>query len=107
MPPLGGEPEVAADDDFDDDVWAGVQAPRFRSDVGSYSEGDFGDDPLHDDTTALGALVDMPEIDDDEEFAAEVAARRAPSRRPRARTRPERPAPGHREPASRGARPPG
>jgi phosphatidate cytidylyltransferase len=84
VPQLAGEPEPPDDDD---DIWAGVQAPRFRSDAGAYSDSDFGDDPLHDDTTALGALVDMPELDDDEVFAAEVAARRAPERRARSRAR--------------------
>jgi phosphatidate cytidylyltransferase len=36
----------------------------------------------------MGALVDVPDVDDDEEFAAQVAARRAPARR--TRTRPTR-----------------
>jgi len=35
----------------------------------------------------LGALVDLPEVDEDEVFAAEVEARRAPERRTRTRTR--------------------
>ncbi len=94
-PPTGEVPQLAgdadADDDLEDDLWSGVQAPRFRSEVGAYSASDFGDDPLHDDTTALGALVDMPDVDDDEEFAAEVAARRAPSRRERPRAGNARP----------------
>ncbi len=81
VPQLGGE-ELAAEDD---DVWSTGSAPRFRSDVGEWSGSDFGDDPLHDDTTALGALVDVPDVDDEEEFAAEVAARRAPGRRSRTR----------------------
>ena len=84
VPQLGGEVAELSDDD-DDDLWSGVSEPRFRSDVGDYAGSGFGDDPLHDDTTALGALVDMPEIDDEEEFAAEVAARRAPGRRGRTR----------------------
>ena len=81
VPQFGGDVDAGSDDDDDDDLWSGVSEPRFRSDVGDYAGSGFGDDPLHDDTTALGALVDMPDIDDDEEFAAEVAARRAPGRR--------------------------
>ena len=88
-PPTGEVPQFGGDvadlSDDDDDIWSGVSEPRFRSDVGDYAGSGFGDDPLHDDTTALGALVDMPEIDDEEEFAAEVAARRAPGRRGRTR----------------------
>ena len=94
VPQFGGEVADLSDDD--DDLWSGVSEPRFRSDVGDYAGSGFGDDPLHDDTTALGALVDMPEIDDEEEFAAEVAARRAPGRRGRtrgARTAPPRAGP--------------
>jgi phosphatidate cytidylyltransferase len=34
----------------------------------------------------MGALVDLPDVDEDEEFAAQVAARRAPARRTRTRT---------------------
>ena len=88
-PPTGEVPqltgEIVEDSSEDDDLWAGVSTPRFRSDVGGHAGGDFGDDPLHDDTTALGALVDIPDVDDEEEFAAEVAARRSPGRRrPRA-----------------------
>jgi phosphatidate cytidylyltransferase len=67
----GDEPEIE-----DDDLWASAP-PRFRSDAGAWSEADFGDDPLHDDTTALGALVEVPDVDEEEAFAAEVAARRS------------------------------
>ncbi len=94
VPQLGGEVAELSDDD-DDDLWSGVSEPRFRSDVGDYAGSGFGDDPLHDDTTALGALVDMPEIDDEEEFAAEVAARRAPGRRGRTRGARTAPPPRH------------
>lgn len=89
-PPTGEVPMIA-DEPGDEDVWAGAtNEPRFRSDVADWGDSDFalGDEGLHDETTAMGALVDEPEIDDDEEFAAQVAARRAPARR--ARTRPSR-----------------
>jgi phosphatidate cytidylyltransferase len=81
-------PQLGTDDDAvfsDDDLWSTGSTPRFRSDAGDWSGTDFGDDPLHDDSTALGALVDTPDVDEEEVFAAEVAARRAPSRRGRPR----------------------
>jgi len=84
---------MIADEPGDEEVWAASNQPRFRSDAGDYNDSDFalGDEGLHDETTAMGALVDEPEVDDDEEFAAQVAARRAaPARRSRskpARTR--------------------
>jgi phosphatidate cytidylyltransferase len=81
---------MIADEPGDEEVWAAASnEPRFRSDVGDWSDSDFalGDEGLHDDTTAMGALVDAPEIDEDEEFAAQVAARRAaPERRTRSRS---------------------
>ena len=79
---------MIADEPGDEEVWAAASnEPRFRSDVGDYDASDFalGDEGLHDETTAMGALVDVPEIDDDEEFAAQVAARRAPARRSRSK----------------------
>jgi len=81
----------------DEDVWASASEPRFR-DTGDWNEADFtfGDESPHDETTAMGALVDTPEVDEDEEFAAEVAARRSSGRRarPPRRARAERaPAP--------------
>lgn len=82
---------MIADEPGDEEVWAAASnQPRFRSDVGDWNDSDFslGDEGLHDETTAMGALVDAPEVDDDEEFAAQVAARRAPARR--ARTKPAR-----------------
>jgi phosphatidate cytidylyltransferase len=82
---------MIADEPGDEEVWAAAgNEPRFRSDAGDWGEGDFsmGDEGLHDETTAMGALVDVPVVDDDEEFAAQVAARRAPARR--TRTRPAR-----------------
>jgi phosphatidate cytidylyltransferase len=102
-PPTGEVPQFGGDVtdvSGEDDLWSGVSEPRFRSDVGDYAGSGFGDDPLHDDTTALGALVDMPEIDDEEEFAAEVAARRGPGRRGRSRGT-------HTAPPPREAAPPG
>ena len=82
---------MIADEPGDEEVWAAAGSePRFRSDAGEWGDGDFGvgDEGLHDETTAMGALVDVPVVDDDEEFAAQVAARRAPARR--TRTRPPR-----------------
>ncbi len=90
--PATGEVPMIADEPGDEEVWAAASnEPRFRSDAGDYGDSDFalGDDGLHDETTAMGALVDVPEIDDDEEFAAQVAARRAAPAR-RSRTKPAR-----------------
>jgi phosphatidate cytidylyltransferase len=86
-PPTGEVPMIGGDDFGDDEIWSTGPQPRFRAEGG-----DWGDDAEHfeslsDDTTAMGALVDEPEIDDDEEFAAQVAARRAPSRRNRGKAR--------------------
>jgi phosphatidate cytidylyltransferase len=90
--PATGEVPMIADEPGDEEVWAAASnEPRFRSDAGDYGDSDFalGDDGLHDETTAMGALVDVPEVDDDEEFAAQVAARRAAPER-RARSKPAR-----------------
>jgi phosphatidate cytidylyltransferase len=87
-PPTGEVPMIA-DEPGDEEVWAAAgDQPRFRSEAGDWGEGDFGitDEGLHDETTAMGALVDVPELDEDEEFAAQVAARRAPARRSRTKT---------------------
>jgi phosphatidate cytidylyltransferase len=90
-PPTGEVPMIA-DEPGDEEVWAAANQPRFRSDAGDWSDSpDFApsDEGLHDETTAMGALVDVPDVDDDEEFAAQVAARRqAPARRNR--TKPSR-----------------
>ncbi len=87
-PPTGEVPMIA-DEPGDEEVWAAASnEPRFRSDAGDYDASDFslGDEGLHDETTAMGALVDVPDVDDDEEFAAQVAARRAaPARRTRSK----------------------
>jgi phosphatidate cytidylyltransferase len=91
-PPTGEVPMIGGDDDPgepEEDAWGA--APRFRAEGGAgWDDGDFGDELAHDDTTALGALVDLPEVDEDEVFAAEVEARRAPERRTRTRARPPR-----------------
>jgi len=87
--PATGEVPMIADDPGDEEVWAAAGSqPRFRSDAGDWNDGDFalGDDGPHDETTAMGALVDTPDVDDDAEFAAQVAARRAPARRTRTRS---------------------
>lgn len=86
-PPTGEVPMIGGDDFGDDEIWSTGPQPRFRAEGG-----DWGDDAEHfeslaDDTTAMGALVDEEEIDDDEEFAAQVAARRAPARRHRGKAR--------------------
>jgi phosphatidate cytidylyltransferase len=85
--PATGEVPMIADDPGDEEVWAASNQPRFRSDAGDWDDGDFrlGAEPLDDETTAMGALVDIPDIDEDEEFAAQVAARRAPARKSRTR----------------------
>ena len=89
-PPTGEVPMIA-DEPGDEEVWAAANQPRFRSGDGDWDDTDFSlsDEGVHDETTAMGALVDVPDVDDDEEFAAEVAARRqAPARR--SRTKPAR-----------------
>jgi phosphatidate cytidylyltransferase len=85
-PPTGEVPMISPEDDVED-IFSG-STPRFRADAGDWSENDFGDfdeEPVHDDSGAFGALVDVPDVDDDEAFAAEVAAKRAPPRRARGR----------------------
>jgi phosphatidate cytidylyltransferase len=81
---------ISIDDSVDDDIFStSGSTPRFRGETGEWSESDFGDfdeDPVHDEGSGeLGALVEVPDIDDDELFASEVAARRAPDRRARGR----------------------
>ena len=97
-PPTGEVPMIPSDEA--DDIFAtSGSTPRFRGE-GDWSEtdfADFDDEPVHDeDSGELGALVDVPDIDDDELFAAEVAgpppavpahARRAGARRHRGRVR--------------------
>ena len=84
-PPTGEVPMIGGDD-FDDDLWATGPQPRYRAEGGAWGDDDAEHfEALGDDTTAMGALVDEPHVDDDEEFAAQVAARRAPRRRGRGR----------------------
>jgi len=113
-PPTGEVPQIAREvddgdgDDDDLDAWASTSGsqPRFRGDVGDWAASDFGED-LKDDATALGALADeVPEQDEHEVFAAEVAARRTRSRRGRGRggpppVPPTPPAPPRRSPPPR------
>ncbi len=67
--------DITGEEDLD--AWAPLtgNAPRFRSEAGDWSEGDFATpDALKDESTAVGALADH--VDDDEEFEERVAARR-------------------------------
>jgi phosphatidate cytidylyltransferase len=90
-PATGQLPAAFAPDDDDEDLsaWASFGGPtRFRSEGSDWSEADFDElgELGGEETTRLGALADAPEPDDDEAFAAQVAARR---RRGGSRTRPE------------------
>ncbi len=98
-PPTGEMPAVFGDDplgegDDDLEVWASVAGtgPRFRTNAGDWDEGGLGSvEELRDDDAAVGALA--PIVDDDDEFDAEVAARRRPVRETATRqTRRPRPA---------------
>ena len=54
---------MIADEPGDEEVWAAAGSqPRFRSDAGEWGDGDFdlGDEALHDETTAMGALGRRP-----------------------------------------------
>ncbi len=100
-PPTGEVPRI--DDDLrgsePEPAWMSMTGsqPRFRVDPSSWGDTDFDED-FKDETTSLGALVEPePAPDEDEEFAAAVAARRTPRRaaparpgwpRPRGRDRP-------------------
>jgi phosphatidate cytidylyltransferase len=67
--------DITGEEDLD--AWAPLtgHAPRFRSQAGDWSEGDFATpDALKDESTAVGALADQ--VDDDEEFHESLAARR-------------------------------
>jgi len=87
-PPTGEVPMIGGDD-FGDEIWSTGPQPRFRADGGAWGGEEDAEhfEALSDDTTAMGALVDEPELDDDEEFAAQVAARRAPARRGKGKAR--------------------
>jgi phosphatidate cytidylyltransferase len=104
--PATGEVPMIADEPGDEEVWAAASSqPRFRSDAADWDDGDFslGGESIEEDTTAMamGALVDVPDIDEDEEFAAQVAARRAPARK----TRTKSPRPGRTRAAAAAAAP--
>jgi phosphatidate cytidylyltransferase len=88
-PPTGEVPQISPDDSVEEELFSSGSVPRFRGEASDWSEADFGDfdeEPVHDDSGALGALVEVPDVDDSEAFAAEVAAKRAPSRRGRGRS---------------------
>jgi phosphatidate cytidylyltransferase len=87
-PPTGEVPQISTDEPIEEELFSSGSVPRFRGEASDWSEADFGDfdeEPVHDDSGALGALVDVPDVDDSELFAAEVAAKRAPERRGRGR----------------------
>ena len=77
-------------DEAEDIFATSGSTPRFHGE-GDWSEtdfADFDDEPVHDeDSGELGALVDVPDIDDDELFAAEVGGPPPadPTPRPRGR----------------------
>jgi phosphatidate cytidylyltransferase len=80
-PPTGQLPAVFAgtEDDEDLSAWTSFGGPtRFRSEGSDWSEADFDElgEIGGEETTRLGALADAPAPDDDEAFAAQVAARR-------------------------------
>ncbi len=98
-PPTGEVPRIFTDETSDDDLetWstASGSTPRFRTEAGDWAGGDFAEGELaHDDSTAIGALADDYEQEDDELRAADPAApypswlrpspagRRGPRRRP-------------------------
>jgi phosphatidate cytidylyltransferase len=87
-PPSGEVPQITGET-ADEEIFSTSGSTRFRGEAADWSDtdfGDFGDEPVHDeDSGALGALVDIPDVDEDELFAAEVAAKRAPPRRGRGR----------------------
>lgn len=80
-PATGEVPQVIADED-EDDAWrhASGRTPRYRDHPGDWDESDFADD-LGDDQGAFGALAGDAVVDEDAEFAEQVARRRTrPSR---------------------------
>jgi phosphatidate cytidylyltransferase len=87
-PPTGEVPQIAGESGSDEVFSTTGSTPRFRGDASDWSETDFGDfdeEPVHDPSGDLGALIEVPDVDEDEVFAAEVAAKRAPPRRGRGR----------------------
>jgi hypothetical protein len=102
-PPTGAVPAIFADsDDADDlDAWAasGAATPRFRAEGADWADADFVEDDLTDETGPVGALSEAAVVDEDEEFARDLEARR---RTPRGRHRrnPAGPGPRRRNPIS-------
>jgi len=88
-PPTGEVPQITGEQPAPDEIFStSGSTPRFRGDASDWSENDFGDfdeEPVHDPSGDLGALIEVPDVDEDEVFAAEVAAKRAPPRRARGR----------------------
>jgi phosphatidate cytidylyltransferase len=92
-PPTGAVPAIFADDSEADDLdaWSAVSGsqPRFRAEGSDWAESDFDDD-LSDEPLKLGAIGNEAPIDEEEAFARELAARRAPrARRAATARRPE------------------
>lgn len=87
-PPTGEVPRIrpmgdTSDEDFDS--WGQITSPpgpRFRTDVGDWSEGDFAHGELaKDDSMSMGALAD--DYDDDDEYSDEDEMYGPPPRRGR------------------------
>ena len=89
-PPTGAVPAIFADsDDADDlDAWAasGAASPRFRAEGADWADADFVEDDLTDETGPVGALSEAAVVDEDEEFARDLEARRRTPRGQAART---------------------
>jgi phosphatidate cytidylyltransferase len=110
-PPTGAVPSIFADDEGDDDLdaWAPITGgqPRFRAEGSDWTEADFAAEDLSDDQLNVGALKEPTIVDEDEEFAKEIDARRRRTPRGRApRTMVTNPPPAATTPASAAPRPP-
>jgi phosphatidate cytidylyltransferase len=92
-PPTGAVPAIFADDSEADelDAWASVSgaAPRFRAEGSDWAESDFADD-LSEEPVRLGAIGNEAPVDEEAQFARDLAARRGPRRAPRPAPRPAR-----------------
>jgi phosphatidate cytidylyltransferase len=97
-PPTGAVPAIFADDNEDEelDAWASVAGaqPRFRAEGSDWSDVDFAED-LSEEPVRLGAIGNEAPIDEEEQFARDLAAKRGPrrARAPRPAARPVRPEP--------------
>jgi phosphatidate cytidylyltransferase len=82
-PPTGAVPAIFADDSDPDDLdaWASVTgaAPRFRAEGSDWAESDFADD-LSEQPGKLGAIGDETPVDEEEQFARDLDAKRSPRR---------------------------